>query len=103
MLSDLTLNQRALADYMSELSEEAYCAGWMMDLEYDLWNAVLGHSNEYGRLALGDAEISRLNKLAKECGGWVIFDDATQETWVPMAEWERLFSVWTARCRPGSD
>ena len=35
-----------LRDYMSELSERAYCAGWMEGIEYALWNAVLrGDSN----------------------------------------------------------
>jgi hypothetical protein len=102
MLSDLTSKQRDLADYMSELSEEAYCAGWMMGLEYALWDAVLRHSNEYGGLTLHDAERSRLRGLAEGCGGWIIFDDATEETWIPMAKWEKLFGEWVDRGRPGS-
>jgi hypothetical protein len=42
MLSDLTPDQRALARYMSDLSEEAYCAGWMSGLEYALWDGLIG-------------------------------------------------------------
>ena len=37
MLRDLTPPQRQLADFMSDLSENAYCAGWMSGLEYALW------------------------------------------------------------------
>jgi hypothetical protein len=36
VLLDLSPQARALADYMSELSEEAYSAGWMMGLEFEL-------------------------------------------------------------------
>jgi hypothetical protein len=42
MLRDLTPAQLELAEYMSDLSEEAYCAGWMRDLEYALWDAAYG-------------------------------------------------------------
>lgn len=63
MLSELTPSQRALAEYMSDLSEDAYCAGWML-------------------------------------GGWIVFDDTTQETWLPMGEWERRFAEWEKRARP---
>jgi hypothetical protein len=34
MLADLNPEQRALADYMSEISEESWHAGWLSDLEY---------------------------------------------------------------------
>jgi hypothetical protein len=38
--------QRQLADYMSDLSEEAYSAGWMNGLEYALWDALTGRLEE---------------------------------------------------------
>jgi hypothetical protein len=46
MLADLSPDQRRLADYMSELSESAYCAGWMEGLEFALWEAVQGQRKE---------------------------------------------------------
>jgi hypothetical protein len=94
MLSDLTPKQRALAEMMSDLSEEAYCAGWMSGLEYALWGALLGRRAEYGRLPFSPEEVARLRQLAQDCGGWIVFDDATQETWLPTAEWERRFAEW---------
>ena len=42
MLDDLTPEQRALAELMEELSEQAYCATWMSTLEVALWEMVLG-------------------------------------------------------------
>ena len=41
-----------LMRYMSELSERAYCAGWMEGLEYTLWKAVLEGRLKYGRLQI---------------------------------------------------
>jgi hypothetical protein len=93
MLRDLTKDQRLLADFMSDLSEEAYYAGWMRDLEYALWEAVLGVRCEYGRLELTEAHRMRLRELSDGCGGWIVFDDNTEETWLPRAEWEERFSA----------
>ena len=78
---------------MSDLSEEAYYAGWMDGLEYALWEAVLGVRREYGRLALTETHRARLRELSNSCGGWIVFDEATEETWLPLEEWEKRFSV----------
>jgi hypothetical protein len=72
MLRDLPTDQRLLADFMSELSEEAYYAGWMMDLEYALWEAVIGVRRDYGRLELSEAHCTRLRELSDNCGGWIV-------------------------------
>ena len=96
----LTAAQRRLVDYMSELSEEAYSAGWMLGLEYALWDAVLGQSDKYGRLSIGAGEVARLRELAGQCAGWIVFDD--EETWLPMVEWERRFDEWVRRDRPNA-
>ena len=40
--------QAELAKYMSELSEEAYAAGWMSHLEYNLWQVMKGEISDYG-------------------------------------------------------
>jgi hypothetical protein len=94
MLGDLTATQRRLAECMSELSEEAYCAGWMLELEYALWEALVDGRSEYGRLELTDEHRSRLRQLSDECGGWVVFDEVTEETWLPTAEWQARFGLW---------
>ena len=86
--------QAELRQYMSDLSEEAYFAGWMQGLEYALWEAVLGERQEYGRLRLSVRQIARLRALSERCDGWIIFDAENGETWVPMAEWQQRFSAW---------
>ena len=87
MLNDLSPEQRALADYMSELSEEAYHAGWMSDLEHVLWRAVMDGPFRYGHLDLSPQHVQRLKSLSEWCGGWIRFDDTEEESFVPLAQW----------------
>lgn len=93
MLQDLTTDQRRLADFMSDLSEQAYYASWMEGLEYALWEALVGPRREYGRLEFSEAHRTRLRELSDSCGGWIVFDDDNEETWLPRAEWEKRFSA----------
>ena len=82
---------------MSDLSEEAYCAGWMQGLEYALWEVVVGERGEYGRLVMSLEHRTRLRALSVACGGWIVFDDETEETWIATAEWEQRFLAWRQR------
>jgi hypothetical protein len=95
---------QALIDYISELSEEAYCAGWMSAVEFALWRRVCEGPGRYGRLEVTEAHLQKLGELSRRCGGWVYWDDATDETFVPMSQWEAMYSEWkkTVR-RPGGD
>ena len=77
---------------MSELSEEAYFAGWMKGLEYALWNALVDEPFEYGFLKITEQHIDELTKLSKACGGWIVFDDKFEETFVPIGEWRKIYS-----------
>jgi len=94
MFRDLTAEQAALAQYMSDLSEEAYCAGWMDGLEYALWQVVLGDRTDYGHLTFTPEHASTLRRLSASCRGWIVFDDDTEEIWVSQTNWESRFSDW---------
>lgn len=86
-----------LRDFMSALSEEAFAAGWMQDLEYALWNALEDGPQRYGRIPLDQPVIMRLRELSERCGGWITFDDsAGTEIFVPHAEWQRRHTAWKA-------
>ena len=94
MLADLSPEQRQLAEFMSELSEEAYYAGWMVGLEWALWDALKDGHSEWGRLDLTGQQRTRLRQLSDACGGWIVYDQLAGETWVPMAEWQQRFTTW---------
>jgi predicted RNA binding protein YcfA (HicA-like mRNA interferase family) len=56
--------QRALAQYMSYLSQEAHRQPWARGLEYALWEVVLEETREYGRASFGDEHAAALRRLA---------------------------------------
>jgi hypothetical protein len=91
MDSWLNEKQQVLSDLMSEISEEAYCAGWMEDLEYVLWYAMLHGPANYGRKFIDKQTISQLKWLAEETGSWIIFDDNSWETAVTLPVWQEMF------------
>jgi hypothetical protein len=100
----LTTEQHALAQYMSSLSEEAYCAGWMDGLEYALWQVLQGERRQYGRLVFTDEHVAELRRLSEASGGWIIFDGDLEETWVSAPDWNARFQTWQSRtAAPGAD
>ena len=96
MLADLPAPARALADYMSELSEQAYSAAWMEALEFQLWAALQGEMPQYGRLKFLPQHLQQLGELSRHCGGWIVFHDDTQETWLPLQDWQAAYASWRA-------
>jgi len=94
VLKDLNPDQLSLAEYMSELSEETYYAGWMEGIEYLLWQVALGEFSDYGHATFTTEHANRLRHLSEACGGWIIFDDEREEVWISDAEWKRRFSEW---------
>ena len=88
MIKDLNTKQAELAIYMSELSEEAYAASWMTNLEYNLWQIMKREISNYGRLNANEEIIEKLEKLSNEIKGWIYFDDKTEETFVNFNDWK---------------
>ena len=94
MLLKLEPKARELAEYMSALSEEAYCAGWMDGLEFELWEVVINGPRRCGRLQITHDHIAQLRRLSEAAGGWIVFDDNEEESLLPMEDWERSFANW---------
>lgn len=96
MLSDLSGIPRALAIVMSEKSEDTYCAGWMRDLEFELWKALRNADGRHAGYSLSPNEITTFRILSELCGGWIVYDEVTEETFVPLSEWEKRFAEFEA-------
>jgi len=72
---------------MSEISERAYSAGWMMELEFALWKLALRGGGRYGAAVVSAEEAATLRTLAERCGGWIAWSsEAVDEAWVPRDE-----------------
>ena len=91
MLIELTIEQRKLAEFMSDLSERCYCAGWIKDLEYFLWDMVINGPRRLGQDNITQQDIVHLNHLSKESNSWIYFDDKTEETAIDLYTWEQKF------------
>lgn len=91
MINDLKRNEYELEKFMSKLSEEAYTAGWMSNLEYELWEAVVSGPKRYGRLFITNENIQNLKELSDNCGGWIYFDNVTEETFIEKEHWEEHY------------
>lgn len=100
MLTELDPDARKLADYMSELSEEAHFAGWLQGLEFELWDAIVGGPRDYGGLQITREHIRRLQELSALAGGWIVIDDVHEETLLPLVEWKERFEMWKQMQKP---
>ena len=84
-----------LAKAMSDISEAAFCASWMDELEYRLWEAVLGGSRQYGQITLTTEQLERLRRMSEGLGGWVRFSDETgAEEFTPHEQWRAMYGRW---------
>lgn len=88
MIKDLNEEQKQLANFMSELSEEAFSAGWMKNLEYNLWRIMKREQSVYGRLKVTNEMIEKLNFLSKNVKGWIYFDVDESEKYISYIEWD---------------
>ena len=92
---ELTDAQLDLYDRMSEISEENYCAGWIIDNEYTIWNAITnGSQSTNGKkmeVPISPRLLKRCATLSIEIGGWIFWNDAPK--FLPMAQWLLMVEV----------
>lgn len=93
MYNDLNKQQRVLANLISDISEEGWAAGWMDTLEYSLWHMILHGPAQYGFKLVDEQTIQQLNLLSEQAGCWIAYDDVTQETAIPLPEWQKMFQA----------
>ena len=95
MLKDLDSDQLLLEELMSNISEEDFSAGWMTNLEFDLWGILNGDNRKYGHHLITQSEIDQLKSLSKKCGCWIVFDEEKEETAVELEAWKKMFTDYT--------
>lgn len=87
----MTPDQKKLADFMSDISERCYYAGWYKNLEYVLWGAINSGQRTYGHGTISDNDISTLKTLADKSNSWIIFSDDSEETALDLNAWTNKF------------
>ncbi len=108
-IPELTEDHHRLIDLMSDISEEALCAGWMADNEYRLWAMLVepDDSRVYARADVSSEQIAEMRRLSELIGGWieyVVGDDIERGAWgehfVPLDAWLPRFKAWREK-HPG--
>lgn len=90
---------RALAEAMSDISEDHVCAGWEGGLEYRLWAMVIGEgTREFGFGNVAPSKLLPLAIAAKNLGGWVAWL-GDGEAFVPMVKWAKMYEREAAKWR----
>ena len=70
---------------MRGISEQCYYAGWMSDLEYDLWQIAREAPYGHGTITARQAQLLRL--LTEEADGWCTYSDGDDPVFLDLASW----------------
>lgn len=87
----LTPKQREMYDLMSEISEDCWCAGWMMGLEYAIWGAMRDGDLSYGMNSMEPETLEKVRALFNELGGWIVWKDDLTDDGMPIDDWGPYF------------
>ena len=72
---------------MSEISEDTWFAGWLIDLEFLLWDAIHGESHN----PFAENDLRDLAELSALVGGWHDYDRFIPlDEWLPIAHEHKL-------------
>jgi hypothetical protein len=94
-----TVDQQALYEYMSYLSEDCYCAGWMEGTEAACWEAVVNGGTRFGIGFITAEEAAELRRLSETAGGWWHWpENGRNPEFVSIEEWQRIYGrIWKRR------
>jgi len=81
----LTDDQLDLFDRMSEISEDCFCAGWIHDNEYDIWEALVNGDPSPSHRPMSPRLLRRCQLLSRDIGGWIYWANGPQ--FAPIAQW----------------
>lgn len=77
---------------MRTISEDHWCAGWLIGLEFNLWAMVQGGDRRFGLGVVEEADVAKLRRLSHKCGGWFYWlKEDGAERFVPLAYWEPIY------------
>ena len=78
-------------EFMSDISEDWWCARWMNGLEFSLWTA-LNNPNKDHYIKLTLDEKRQLNYCVEKYKGWWVFIDDIGNAFLPMNEWLEYYN-----------
>jgi len=88
---DFNDEQCQLYDTMSDISEDCWCAGWLMGNEFAVWKALTTGDLKYGMGEMDTAMVERCRRLNKKLNGWIAWFDSSNVPGLPQKEWGARF------------
>lgn len=84
-----------LLDLMSDISEDCYCAGWLIGLEERLWSLIEDGGGHFGMCHFDaeDWKLMRLRELRDETGMWAHWTEDHGEQLIPIDEWRTIYDA----------
>lgn len=82
-------DRQKLQELMEEISEDNWCAGWLHNLEFDLWRIMNEGTQRYGKQDVTTKQIRRLKLLSDRCSGWFVFNDDVE--FVYINQWRTMY------------
>lgn len=82
---------------MSDISEDHMTAGWLIDLEYTIWTAVLQHPEpfKFGFGFISVSDIERIKAVSEYLGEWIAWDlEQGGKKAVPLDEWRAMYAKY---------
>jgi hypothetical protein len=72
-----------LGRLVSDLSQDYWCPGWLMDVEFELWEALTEQNT-----SITKGEMAQLRYPSDRCGGRIVHDNAPpHRRYVRLADW----------------
>lgn len=76
-----------LRELMAAISQDYWCAGWLVELEFGLWQTVCDGTG----MKISERERTLLRLLSEECNGWWAWSDSARgPKFVPLADWKDI-------------
>ncbi len=88
----MTPAAKELLEFMTCIATAAYPSGRQQHLEFALWYTVVNGPMSYGQYEITEPDIARLRELSYACDGWIVCRDGASPEWVPLREWQDIFS-----------
>lgn len=93
---DFTPDQKRLYETMSRISEDCWCAGWLIGNEYAIWKAAsevrsLNADLSYGLGEMDIEDVEECARLRDLLKGWIIWYDDEDEPGLDVSEWGPRF------------
>lgn len=81
---------RLLHRRLSDLSQDGYGGGWVLDNEFALWRMLQGGDPRHGWYVVTPEDLDELRVLSEQAGGWIWTGDDDRPRLVSFERWREL-------------